>query len=80
MIAPIYVAEILSAQIRSSVTSLPEICISFSILIRYMANYLLAKLPLVYGWHTMLGLGALPSAMLTVSVLAMPESPWWLIM
>ncbi|CAL4916327.1 unnamed protein product [Urochloa decumbens] len=80
MIAPVYAAEISSAQIRGSVTSLPEICISFGILVGYVANYLLAKLPLVYGWRAMLGLGALPSAVLAVSVLAMPESPRWLVM
>ncbi|CAL4933020.1 unnamed protein product [Urochloa decumbens] len=80
MIAPVYAAEISSAQIRGSVTSLPEICISFGILVGYVANYLLAKLPLVYGWRAMLGLGALPSAALAVGVLAMPESPRWLVM
>jgi sugar porter (SP) family MFS transporter len=80
MIAPVYAAEIASAEIRGSLTSLPEICISFGILIGYVANYFLAKLPLVYGWRTMLGLGALPSAVLAVGVLAMPESPRWLVM
>ncbi|KAG8091455.1 hypothetical protein GUJ93_ZPchr0012g21569 [Zizania palustris] len=79
MIAPVYAAEIASAEIRGSLTSLPEICISFGILIGYVANYLLAKLPLVYGWRAMLGLGALPSLVLAVGVLAMPESPRWLV-
>nr|CAB3494882.1 unnamed protein product [Digitaria exilis] len=80
MIAPVYAAEISSTRIRGSVTSLPEICISFGILIGYVANYLLAKLPLVYGWRAMLGLGALPSAVLAVGVLAMPESPRGLVL
>ncbi|GJM84369.1 hypothetical protein PR202_ga00031 [Eleusine coracana subsp. coracana] len=80
MIAPVYAAEIASTEIRGSLTSLPEICISFGILLGYVANYLLAKLPLVYGWRAMLGLGALPSAVLAVAVLAMPESPRWLVM
>ncbi|CAN6288380.1 unnamed protein product [Urochloa humidicola] len=80
MIAPVYAAEISSAEIRGSVTSLPEMCISFGILVGYVANYLLSKLPLVYGWRAMLGLGALPSAALAVGVLAMPESPRWLVM
>uniref|UniRef100_A0A0D9XIW0 Major facilitator superfamily (MFS) profile domain-containing protein n=1 Tax=Leersia perrieri TaxID=77586 RepID=A0A0D9XIW0_9ORYZ len=79
MIAPVYAAEIASADTRGSLTSLPEICISFGILIGYVANYLLAKLPLVYGWRAMLGLGALPSLILAVAVLAMPESPRWLV-
>ncbi|KAL6643257.1 hypothetical protein ACP70R_021438 [Stipagrostis hirtigluma subsp. patula] len=80
MIAPVYATEIASAEIRGSLTSLPEICISFGILLGYVANYLLAKLPLVYGWRAMLGLGALPSVALAVGVLAMPESPRWLVM
>ncbi|CAM0911135.1 unnamed protein product [Alopecurus aequalis] len=80
MIAPVYAAEIASAEIRGSLTSLPEICISFGILIGYVANYFLAKLPLIYGWRTMLGLGALPSAVLAIGVLTMPESPRWLVM
>ncbi|KAL6883328.1 hypothetical protein ACP4OV_010742 [Aristida adscensionis] len=80
MIAPVYATEIASAESRGSLTSLPEICISFGILLGYVANYLLAKLPLIYGWRAMLGLGALPSAVLAVAVLAMPESPRWLVM
>jgi sugar porter (SP) family MFS transporter len=80
MIAPVYATEIASSEIRGSLTSLPEICISFGILLGYVANYFLARLPLVYGWRAMLGLGALPSAVLAVAVLAMPESPRWLVM
>uniref|UniRef100_A0A0D9XIW1 Major facilitator superfamily (MFS) profile domain-containing protein n=1 Tax=Leersia perrieri TaxID=77586 RepID=A0A0D9XIW1_9ORYZ len=71
MIAPVYAAEIASAETRGSLT--------FGILIGYVSNYLLAKLPLVYGWRAMLGFGALPSAILAVAVLAMPESPRWLV-
>ncbi|KAG4973838.1 Polyol transporter 5 [Glycine max] len=32
------------------------------------------------GWRMMLGTGAIPSILLTVGVLAMPESPRWLVM
>ncbi|RLN42372.1 putative polyol transporter 6 [Panicum miliaceum] len=80
MIAPVYAAEIASAESRGALSSLPDICISLGILLGYVANYLLAKLPLVYGWRAMLGLGALPSAALAVGVFAMPESPRWLVM
>ncbi|XP_062201281.1 probable polyol transporter 6 [Phragmites australis] len=80
MIAPVYAAEIASAESRGALSSLPDICISFGILLGYVANYLLAKLPLVYGWRAMLGLGALPSAALAIGVFAMPESPRWLVM
>jgi sugar porter (SP) family MFS transporter len=80
MIAPVYAAEIASAESRGALSSLPDICISLGILLGYVANYVLARLPLVYGWRTMLGLGALPSAALAVGVFAMPESPRWLAM
>ncbi|KAL6643259.1 hypothetical protein ACP70R_021440 [Stipagrostis hirtigluma subsp. patula] len=80
MIAPIYAAEIASAESRGALSSLPDICISLGILLGYVANYFLAKLPLVYGWRAMLGIGALPSAALALGVFAMPESPRWLVM
>ncbi|KAF8720668.1 hypothetical protein HU200_023569 [Digitaria exilis] len=80
MIAPVYAAEIASAESRGALSSLPDISISLGILLGYVANYLLAKLPLVYGWRAMLGLGALPSAALAIGVFAMPESPRWLVM
>ncbi|KAL6883329.1 hypothetical protein ACP4OV_010743 [Aristida adscensionis] len=80
MIAPVYAAEIASAETRGALSSLPDICISLGILLGYVANYVLAKLPLIYGWRAMLGLGALPSAALAVGVFAMPESPRWLVM
>ncbi|KAK3153545.1 hypothetical protein QOZ80_2BG0176930 [Eleusine coracana subsp. coracana] len=80
MIAPVYAAEIASAESRGALSSLPDICISLGILLGYVANYALAKLPLVYGWRAMLGLGALPSAALAAGVFAMPESPRWLVL
>ncbi|KAJ3673995.1 hypothetical protein LUZ60_005987 [Juncus effusus] len=80
MIAPVYSAEISSPSSRGFLTSLPEICISLGILLGYVSNYFFAKLPLIYGWRVMLGLGALPSIILAASIFAMPESPRWLVM
>ncbi|KAJ0973646.1 hypothetical protein J5N97_015611 [Dioscorea zingiberensis] len=80
MVAPVYSAEISSPSSRGFLTSMPEICISLGILLGYISNYLFAKLPLMYGWRTMLGIGALPSMMLAIGIFAMPESPRWLVM
>lgn len=80
MVAPVYAAEISSATSRGFLTSLPEFCIGSGILTGYVSNYLFAKLPLKYGWRTMLGIAALPSAALAFGVFAMPESPRWLVM
>lgn len=49
------------------------------ILVGYISNYGFSKLPLHYGWRLMLGIGAIPSIFLALAVLAMPESPRWLV-
>ncbi|BAU00102.1 hypothetical protein VIGAN_10166900 [Vigna angularis var. angularis] len=79
LIAPVYSAEISSAEARGFVASLPELCIGIGILLGYIVNYLLGKLPLKLGWRLMLGLAAVPSLALAVGILAMPESPRWLV-
>ena len=80
MIAPVYSAEISSASSRGFLTSLPELCIGIGILIGYVSNYLLGKLTLKLGWRLMLGIAAVPSLALALGILAMPESPRWLVM
>ncbi|XP_077233295.1 putative polyol transporter 6 [Tasmannia lanceolata] len=80
MIAPVYSAEISSTSSRGFLTSLPEVCISSGILLGYVSNYLFGKLPLRLGWRVMLGIGGIPSIALAIGVLAMPESPRWLVM
>nr|GMD84357.1 polyol transporter 5-like [Ipomoea batatas] len=42
--------------------------------------YTAENLPTHLSWRFMLGVGAIPSVLLGVSVLAMPESPRWLVM
>lgn len=46
----------------------------------YISNYAFSKLSLHLGWRLMLGIGAIPSILLALGVLAMPESPRWLVM
>ncbi|GAU22032.1 hypothetical protein TSUD_309360 [Trifolium subterraneum] len=65
MIAPVYTAEVF---------------INGGILLGYISNFGFSKLPLEVGWRVMLGIGAIPSVILAVGVLAMPESPRWLVM
>ncbi|XP_022889518.1 polyol transporter 5-like isoform X2 [Olea europaea var. sylvestris] len=80
MIAPVYSAEVSPTSSRGSLTSFPEVFINAGVLLGYVANYAFSKLPLNLGWRFMLGVGALPSVFLAIGVLAMPESPRWLIM
>ncbi|GMN26345.1 hypothetical protein TIFTF001_040839 [Ficus carica] len=80
MIAPVYIAEVSPASSRGFLTSFHEIFINGGILLGYVSNYAFSKLPTHLGWRMMLGVGAIPSVMLAVGVLAIPESPRWLVM
>ncbi|KAF7840927.1 polyol transporter 5-like [Senna tora] len=80
MIAPVYTAEVSPASSRGFLTSFPEVFINGGILFGYISNYAFSKLPLHLGWRLMLGIGAIPSILLALGVLAMPESPRWLVM
>lgn len=57
-----------------------RVFINVGILLGYISNYAFSKMTLKLGWRMMLGTGAIPSILLTVGVLAMPESPRWLVM
>ncbi|KAK3021782.1 hypothetical protein RJ639_045104 [Escallonia herrerae] len=80
MIAPVYTAEVSAASSRGFLTSFPEVFINLGILLGYVSNYAFSKLPTNLGWRFMLGIGAVPSVFLALGVLAMPESPRWLVM
>ncbi|KAI3446082.1 hypothetical protein Pfo_002747 [Paulownia fortunei] len=80
MIAPVYTAEVAPASSRGFLSSFPEVFINFGILLGYVSNYAFSKLPTNLGWRFMLGIGAIPSVFIAVAVLAMPESPRWLVM
>ncbi|KAK2978334.1 hypothetical protein RJ640_016436 [Escallonia rubra] len=80
MIAPVYTAEVSAASSRGFLTSFPEVFINAGILLGYVSNYAFSKLPTSLGWRFMLGIGAVPSVFLALGVLAMPESPRWLVM
>lgn len=80
MIAPVYTAEISPSSTRGFLSSLPEVFITIGILLGYISNYALSSLPENINWRLMLGLAALPSIVVALGVMAMPESPPWLIM
>ncbi|XP_076897527.1 polyol transporter 5-like [Bidens hawaiensis] len=80
MIAPVYTAEVSPASARGFLTSFPEVFINAGIMFGYVSNFAFSKLPLHLGWRLMLGIGAIPSIILAVGVLGMPESPRWLVM
>ncbi|KAL6856187.1 hypothetical protein ACP4OV_018989 [Aristida adscensionis] len=80
MVSPVYTAEISPAAARGLLTSFTDLFINVGILLGYVSNYAFARLPLRLSWRVMLGIGAVPSALLGLTVAGMPESPRWLVM
>nr|CAB3489408.1 unnamed protein product [Digitaria exilis] len=79
-IPAVYTAEISPASARGLLSSLPEVFTNVGMLLGYLSNYAFAHLPLYLGWRVMLGINALPSVLLALMVLGMPESPRWLVL
>ncbi|TKW00218.1 hypothetical protein SEVIR_8G094100v4 [Setaria viridis] len=80
MIPPVYAAEISPPSSRGLMSSLPEVFGCAGVLLGYLSNYAFARLPLYLGWRVMVGVNAVPSVLLAVLVLGMPESPRWLVL
>ncbi|KAF8663546.1 hypothetical protein HU200_055357 [Digitaria exilis] len=80
MIPPVYTAEISPASARGLLSSLPEVFTHVGMLLGYLSNYAFSGLSLYLGWRVMLGINALPSVLLAIMVLGMPESPRWLVL
>ncbi|KAJ9688440.1 hypothetical protein PVL29_014220 [Vitis rotundifolia] len=80
MIAPVYTTELSPAMTRGFLTSLPEVFITFGILLGYVSNYAFAGLPPKINWRVMLGIAGVPAIAIGISVIGMPESPRWLVM
>jgi MFS transporter, SP family, galactose:H+ symporter len=75
MLTPLYLAETAPARSRGAMVSLNQLMITVGILVSYLVGYAFA-----HGgqWRWMLGLGALPGAVLAVGMLVLPETPRWL--
>ncbi|CAN1229127.1 Putative polyol transporter 1 [Linum grandiflorum] len=80
MIAPVYTTELSPTHFRGFLASFPEVFVNIGVLLGYISNYGFSKLPQHLGWRLMVGVGAIPSVLLAVNALLMPESPRWLVM
>jgi sugar porter (SP) family MFS transporter len=76
LVVPLYLAEIAPTAIRGQIASLNQLMIVGGILTAYIVNAILAS---SQNWRLMLGLAAVPSAVLLVGMLFMPETPRYLV-
>src|SRR5947208_5402632 len=76
LVVPLYLSEIAPTEIRGAITSLNQLMIVGGILVAFIVNAILASSG---DWRLMLGLAAIPSAVLFVGMLFMPETPRYLV-
>lgn len=74
-IIPIYIAEITPAEKRGAMISRFQLMVAIGVTVSAIVSYLLAD---AGAWRWMLGIAALPSLLLLLGFLPMPESPNWL--
>ncbi|MGB8193554.1 MAG: sugar porter family MFS transporter [Chitinophagaceae bacterium] len=79
VVAPMYITEIAPAKNRGKLVATFQFNIVFGIVVAYLSNYLLRGIDGDNSWRWMLGVVAIPSAIYTVLILFVPESPRWLI-
>ncbi|KAL5225399.1 hypothetical protein ABZP36_012038 [Zizania latifolia] len=81
VVAPVYIAEIAPPSSRGFLSSIPEIACNSGILLSYIADFALAGLPVSLNWRLMIGIGGVPPLFLAAAaLLAMPETPRWLVL
>jgi MFS transporter, SP family, sugar:H+ symporter len=76
LVVPLYLSEIAPTEIRGAISSLNQLMIVGGILVAYLVNAVLASSE---AWRVMLGLAAVPSLVLLVGMLFMPETPRFLV-
>ncbi len=75
--APLYLAEVAPENRRGAIISMYQLMITIGILLAFLSD--LALTP-TGSWRWMLGVIAIPGALFLLGVLALPESPRWLMM
>jgi sugar porter (SP) family MFS transporter len=73
---PVYIAEASPPAIRGRLMVLFQLMVAIGQLVSYTCGYALAGSG---GWRLMFGLAAIPAAVLAVGMIALPESPRWLV-
>lgn len=73
---PLYIAELAPTQMRGSLTSLNQLAVVIGILLSYVVDFAFSARG---DWRAMFLVGLVPSSVLLLGVLLLPESPRWLL-
>jgi len=74
---PLYLSEISPDNIRGAMVSLNQLAITIGIVLSYLIDHSFASFE--HGWRYMFFVGVLPSAVLGIGMLYLPDTPRWLI-
>jgi sugar porter (SP) family MFS transporter len=80
VVAPMYIAEISTAENRGKLVALYQFNIVFGIFIAYFSNLALQGFGGANDWRWMLGVEAIPAFIFCLMILGVPKSPRWLIL
>jgi len=80
VVAPVYISEIAPAKYRGRLVISFQLNVVSGILLAYFSNYLLQGVGGENDWRWMLGIVALPSLLFCLFMLAVPETPRWLLL
>jgi MFS transporter, SP family, galactose:H+ symporter len=75
--APLYLAEVAPENIRGAMISTYQLMITIGIFVAFLSD---TAFSYSGAWRWMLGIIALPGALFLLGVLALPESPRWLLL
>lgn len=78
-LVPAYMSEMSPAKLRGRLSGINQVMIVSGMLISYVVDFMLQGLPETIAWRLMLGLAAVPAIILFLGVLALPESPRFLV-
>lgn len=76
---PNYMAEMTPADRRGRLSGINFTMIATGTLLSYIVDYLLSFLSANYAWRAMLGMAAIPAAILFIGTLCLPGSPRYLV-
>jgi sugar porter (SP) family MFS transporter len=77
-VAPLYISEVSPPRVRGGLVSFNQLAITTGILVAYIVNFALKGV--ADEWRWMLGVAAIPGAVLAVGMLTVPHTPRWLAM
>ncbi len=75
VVSPLYISEVSPSKVRGGLVSLYQFAITIGIFAAFIVDYVLAH---DGSWRWMLGLAIVPSLLLLIGMIAMPESPRYL--